>query len=103
MTALSRALGSARRIWQSCSSNKAALESALAKVGDAYGNPDPLVEGNASTTRCKGRMMQASLMNWTKSSGQAKACLYDGRARNLTGAIMWHGGEAETRNRHFPG
>lgn len=27
--------------------------------------------------------------------------LHDGRARNLTEAILWHGGEAETAKRHF--
>ena len=27
--------------------------------------------------------------------------LHDGRARNLTEAILWHGGEAENQSKHF--
>jgi CxxC motif-containing protein (DUF1111 family) len=60
-----------------------------------------LVEGNASATEWR----TAPLWNIGLTAGVSggEAYLHDGRARNLSEAILWHGGEAEASKQNFVG
>ena len=60
-----------------------------------------LVEGNASGAEWR----TAPLWNIGLTAGVSggEAYLHDGRARNLSEAILWHGGEAEASKQAFVG
>jgi CxxC motif-containing protein (DUF1111 family)/predicted lipoprotein with Yx(FWY)xxD motif len=60
-----------------------------------------LTEGNASGAEWR----TAPLWNIGLTAGVStgEAYLHDGRARNLSEAILWHGGEAETAKQAFTG
>lgn len=60
-----------------------------------------LPEGNASGAEWRTAPLWGIGLTDGVSSGQAY--LHDGRARNLTEAILWHGGEAETSRDAFAG
>lgn len=64
------------------------------------GLADSLPEGNASGSEWRTAPLW-SIGLTAGVSGGAEAYLHDGRARNLSEAILWHGGEAEAAKEAF--
>lgn len=58
-----------------------------------------LIEGNAMQTEWRTPPLWGIGLTAGVSTGEAY--LHDGRARNLTEAILWHGGEAQTAKQRF--
>lgn len=65
------------------------------------GLADTLPEGTA--TYLEWRTPPLWGIGFTEATAGAEAYLHDGRARTLTEAIMWHGGEGETAQKAFAG
>ncbi len=63
------------------------------------GLADTLPEGNATYQEWRTPPLWG--IGFTKDTAGAEAYLHDGRARSLTEAILWHGGEGETAQKAF--
>ena len=64
------------------------------------GLADNLPEGNASGAEWRTSPLWSLGLNAGVAGGQ-EAYLHDGRARNLSEAILWHGGEGEASKELF--
>jgi CxxC motif-containing protein (DUF1111 family) len=63
------------------------------------GLADTLPEGTATYQEWRTPPLWG--IGFTKDTAGAEAYLHDGRARSLTEAILWHGGEGETAQKAF--
>jgi CxxC motif-containing protein (DUF1111 family) len=63
---------------------------------------DQLVEGQASGSLWRtSPLWGIGYTEWVAGRGGKVGYLHDGRARTLTEAILWHGGEATTSRQRF--